>query len=51
MRRATVSTVPSMLLHSTGSKPGDSEVDVPIIYADYYFIEALIKQVSADSSR
>jgi len=30
-----------ILLHSTGSKPADSEVDVPLIYADYYFLEAL----------
>lgn len=30
-----------ILLHSTGSKPADSEVDVPLIYADYYFMEAL----------
>lgn len=32
-----------MLLHSTGSKPANKDVDVPIIYADYYFIEALLK--------
>jgi rhamnogalacturonyl hydrolase YesR len=30
-----------LLKHSVGSKPGDSEIDVPIIYADYYFLEAL----------
>ena len=30
-----------ILLHSTGSKPANSEVDVPLIYADYYFLEAL----------
>jgi len=33
----------SILLHSTGSKPNKSEVDVPIIYADYYFIEAILR--------
>ena len=32
-----------ILLHSTGSKPANSEVDVPIIYADYYYLEALIR--------
>ncbi|MBD2756773.1 glycoside hydrolase family 88 protein [Spirosoma validum] len=32
-----------ILLHSTGSKPQNSEVDVPIIYADYYFLEALLR--------
>jgi unsaturated chondroitin disaccharide hydrolase len=26
-----------------GSKPGKSEVDVPLTYADYYFIEALVR--------
>lgn len=30
-----------ILKHSVGSIPGKSEVDVPLTYADYYFIEAL----------
>jgi unsaturated chondroitin disaccharide hydrolase len=30
-----------ILQHSVGSLPGKSEVDVPLTYADYYFIEAL----------
>ncbi|WP_298063974.1 glycoside hydrolase family 88 protein [uncultured Rikenella sp.] len=30
-----------ILMHSTGNKPGPSEVDVPLVYADYYFLEAL----------
>ncbi|OON68473.1 glycoside hydrolase family 88 protein [Hymenobacter sp. CRA2] len=30
-----------LLLHSTGHKPANSEIDVPLIYADYYFLEAL----------
>lgn len=33
----------AFLLHSTGSKPGNYEVDVPIIYADYYYLEALVR--------
>jgi len=33
-----------ILLHSTGSKPSNSEVDVPLIYADYYFLEALLRR-------
>lgn len=33
-----------LLLHSTGTKPTDTEVDVPIVYADYYFIEALMRK-------
>jgi hypothetical protein len=32
-----------ILLHSTGHKPAGSEIDVPIIYADYYFVEALLR--------
>ncbi len=30
-----------LLLHSTGALPLNSEIDVPLIYADYYFLEAL----------
>lgn len=33
-----------LLLHSTGHLPGNSEIDVPINYADYYFLEALIRR-------
>jgi unsaturated chondroitin disaccharide hydrolase len=33
-----------ILLHSTGSKPSNSEVDVPLSYADYYYLEALMRQ-------
>jgi unsaturated chondroitin disaccharide hydrolase len=33
-----------ILLHSTGSKPANSEIDVPIIYGDYYYLEALIRK-------
>lgn len=33
-----------LLLHSTGSKMHNSEVDVPIIYADYYYLEALLRK-------
>jgi hypothetical protein len=32
-----------ILLHSTGHKPANSEVDVPLIYADYYYLEALLR--------
>ena len=32
-----------ILMHSVGSLPGKSEVDMPLTYADYYFIEALIR--------
>ena len=32
-----------ILLHSTGHKPNNSEIDVPINYADYYYLEALLR--------
>jgi len=32
-----------ILLHSVSSKPGNSEVNVPLIYADYYYLEALLR--------
>lgn len=32
-----------ILKHSTGHLPGNSEVDVPLTYADYYYIEALLR--------
>lgn len=32
-----------LLLHSTGHKPNNSEIDVPINYADYYYMEALMR--------
>ena len=32
-----------ILKHSTGNKPGNSEVDAPLSYADYYFLEALVR--------
>ena len=38
-----------LLMHSTGNKPGQSpsgkggEVDVPLNYADYYFLEAILR--------
>jgi len=31
-----------ILLHSTGTKPANSEVDMPLSYADYY-LEALLR--------
>lgn len=32
-----------ILAHSTGHLPGNSEIDVPLNYADYYYIEALLR--------
>lgn len=32
-----------LLMHGTGHLPKNSEIDVPLIYADYYFLEALLR--------
>ena len=34
---------PAFLMHSTGHHPAGSEIDASIIYADYYYIEALLR--------
>ena len=39
-----------LLLHSTGSKPHNSEVDVPLAYADYYFLEALLRKRALENA-
>jgi hypothetical protein len=33
-----------ILTESTGNKPGGYEIAVPIIYADYYYLEALLRK-------
>ena len=35
---------PFILDHSTGNWPKSDEIDEPIIYADYYFLEAIIRR-------
>jgi unsaturated chondroitin disaccharide hydrolase len=37
---------PFILDHSTGNWPKHDEIDEPIIYADYYFLEALLRKKS-----
>jgi len=32
-----------ILMHSTGAYPLNSEIDVPLVYADYYYLEALAR--------
>jgi unsaturated chondroitin disaccharide hydrolase len=32
-----------LLKHSTGHRPHQDEIDVPLVYADYYFLEALYR--------
>lgn len=39
-----------LLLHSTGHYPKKSEIDVPISYADYYFLEALTRRNAINSA-
>lgn len=34
-----------LLKHATGSKPNNSEIDVPLIYGDYYYLEALSRKI------
>jgi rhamnogalacturonyl hydrolase YesR len=40
-----------ILLHSTGNKPSNSEIDVPISYADYYYLEALLRKKKLDQKK
>ena len=37
-----------ILMHSVGSIPHNSEVDVPLNYADYYFLEALKRKIDLE---
>jgi unsaturated chondroitin disaccharide hydrolase len=37
-----------ILGHSVGSMPAGSEVDVPLVYADYYFLEALKRKTELE---
>lgn len=37
-----------LLLHSTGHHPGGSEIDVPLNYADYFYLEALARKAALD---
>ncbi len=42
-RSAAKSNGNFILMHSVGSIPHQSEIDVPLVYADYYFLEALMR--------
>ncbi|MDR1938447.1 MAG: glycoside hydrolase family 88 protein, partial [Tannerellaceae bacterium] len=37
-----------ILKHSVGHLPGNSEIDVPLTYADYYYIEAMLRFASLE---
>ena len=41
----------AFLLHSTGSKPADSEVNASLIYGDYYYLEALLRLKKLQSGK
>jgi unsaturated chondroitin disaccharide hydrolase len=42
--KATVGSNGGFLLrHSVGNLPGHTEIDVPLTYADYYFVEAMLR--------
>jgi rhamnogalacturonyl hydrolase YesR len=40
-----------ILMHSTGHMPNGSEIDTPINYADYYFLEGLLRYKSFVENR
>lgn len=37
-----------LLMHSVGSIPHGHEIDVPLNYADYYFLEALVRKLKIE---
>lgn len=39
-----------LLKHATGHKPAGKEIDVPLNYADYYFLEALLRLKAASAT-
>lgn len=40
-----------ILMHSVGFKPDESEVDVPIVYADNYFLEANLRKLNIEKKQ
>ncbi len=40
-----------ILMHSVGSLPHGSNIDVPLNYADYYFLEALIRKGRVEAGK
>ncbi|MEN0002984.1 MAG: glucuronyl hydrolase [Bacteroidota bacterium] len=39
---------PFFLAKSVGNAPAGSEIDVPIVYADYYYVEALLRRLELE---
>lgn len=42
---------PAFLLHSVGNMPAGTEVDASINYADYYYLEALLRLKALENSK
>jgi unsaturated chondroitin disaccharide hydrolase len=40
-----------ILKHCVGHKPAKSEIDVPLVYADYYYLEALLRYDALQKKR
>ncbi|MGH8886268.1 MAG: glycoside hydrolase family 88 protein [Egibacteraceae bacterium] len=40
----------AILLHGTGNKPGNADIDVSLIYGDHYFVEALMRLLHFDQT-
>lgn len=40
-----------LLTNSTGNLPSASEINVPIVYADYYYLEALVRKNNLKSAK
>jgi hypothetical protein len=48
--RAEEGTLHGFLLrHSVGFKPGGDEIDTPLVYADYYYLEALLRKFKSEN--
>lgn len=39
-----------ILEHSTGNMPANSEIDEPIVYADYYYLETILRSQAANTT-
>ena len=40
-----------ILMHSVGSIPHGAEIDVPLNYADYYFLEGIMRKRDLESNK
>ncbi|WP_166963810.1 glycoside hydrolase family 88 protein [Yeosuana marina] len=38
---------PFIFMHSTGNLPANSEIDEPIVYADYYYLESVLRMLNS----